>query len=142
MRSKQAAVFGFPNPLIGLVGFTAVVTVGIAMLAGAKFKRWFWLGLEAGTVFGLGFIHWLFFQSVYRIHALCIYCMIVWTVTIPIFLYVTLYNFRSGNITTPQRLKRLAGFIERNHGNILLLWYIILVTLILHYFWYYFKTVI
>src|SRR5215207_3715923 len=61
MQSKQAEVFGFPNPFIGLGAFPILAVVGAAMLAGAAFKRWFWLGLNAGLLFALGFVHWLFF---------------------------------------------------------------------------------
>src|ERR1700759_5598643 len=43
MKSWQANVFGFPNPFIGLGTFPAVAVVGAAILAGARFKRWFWL---------------------------------------------------------------------------------------------------
>ena len=82
MQSKQAHAFGFPNPFIGLMAFPVVIASGMAIFAGAKLKRWYWLGLEAGTIFGIGFIHWLFFESVYRIHALCPYCMVVWVTTI------------------------------------------------------------
>src|SRR5258708_7577477 len=46
--SKQGAAFGFPNPFLGLGGFAAVATIGVALAAGAAFKRWFWLVLEAG----------------------------------------------------------------------------------------------
>src|SRR5882724_3813824 len=55
MQSKQAHIFGFPNPFIGLMAFPVLITMGMAALAGAKFKRWFWLGLETGTVLGLLF---------------------------------------------------------------------------------------
>src|SRR5258708_21690663 len=57
MQSKQANAFGFPNPFIGLGTFPAVIVVGGAMLAGAQMKRWFWLILEAGLVFGLAFAY-------------------------------------------------------------------------------------
>src|SRR5882762_8112672 len=40
MESKQANAFGFPNPFIGIVGFSVVITTGMAMFAGAaKLKR-------------------------------------------------------------------------------------------------------
>lgn len=93
MRTAQASVFGFPNSLLGIAGFAIVATIGFALLSGAQFKRWFWLGTQAGLTFAVGFIFWLFFQSVFRIGALCPYCMGVWTVTIPMFVYVTAYNF-------------------------------------------------
>ncbi len=138
MKSKQAATFGFSNPFIGLAGFAITITIGTSMLAGATFKRWFWVGLEAGTIFGLGFVHFLFFQSVYRIGALCPYCMAVWVVTITTFWYVTLYNLRHGHIKTPAKLTKAVTFIQRHHLDILLFWFIVITGLILHRFWYYF----
>jgi uncharacterized membrane protein len=86
-----------------------VAAVGAALLAGAAFHRWFWLGLQAGVTFGFVFVHWLIFQSLYRIGALCPYRMIVWAVTISIFWYVTLRNL-------PARLA------VRYHGVVLTLW--------------------
>ncbi len=49
LKSAQGEAFGFPNPFLGLAGYAAVVTIGVAMLAGAKFKRWFWLVVEGRT---------------------------------------------------------------------------------------------
>ena len=43
MLSEQAALFGFPNPLIGIAAYFAPVVIGVAIFAGAKFKGWFWL---------------------------------------------------------------------------------------------------
>lgn len=142
MASDQAGAFGFPNPLIGIAAFSVVITIGMAMLAGAKFKRWFWIGLELGTIFGIGFVHWLFFQSVYRIGALCPYCMVVWSMVIPMFLYVTLYNLRTGVIPTPKGWEKFVAFLQKHHGDILLVWYLIIISLILNHFWYYWKTLI
>lgn len=142
MQSAQSHVFGFPNPIIGLAAFGALITIGLALLAGAQFKKWFWLGLELGTIFGVVFVHWLLFQSIYRIQALCIYCMIVWAVTIPIFLYVSIYNVKAGNIPVPKKMAGIANFKIRHHGEILAIWYIIIAVLILHHFWYYFGTVL
>jgi len=138
MKSPQAHAFSFPNPFIGLAGFAVVVTVGMALLAGAKFKRWFWIGLEAGTIFGVAFIHWLFFNTVYRIGALCPYCMVVWVATITSFWYVTLYNFETDTIPVPGRLQGTAAFMRRHHLDILLLWFVIIGALILKHFWYYY----
>lgn len=142
MKSEQASVFGFPNPLIGIMGFSVVTTIGMAMLAGAKFKRWFWLGLQAGTIFGVLFCMWLFHEAVYEIGSLCLYCIVVWAVTIPIFLYTTLYNIRFGHITVPDKLKSTANFVQRHHGDIVILWYLLIALGILTHFWYYWKTVL
>ncbi|WP_010306950.1 vitamin K epoxide reductase family protein [Saccharopolyspora spinosa] len=90
MDSAQAAVVGFPNPLIGVASFPVVVTAGVVVLAGFRPPRWFWLGMQLGTTLAVAFIHWLVVQSLYEIGALCPYCMIVWIVTIPLFWYTTL----------------------------------------------------
>jgi len=55
MRSVQASVFGFPNPLIGLIAFGTVIGIGAGLLAGARYRRWYWLGLNLGTLLGAGF---------------------------------------------------------------------------------------
>ncbi len=142
INTPQASAFGFANPVIGLVGFAVVVTIGAALLAGATFKRWFWLGLQAGTVFGIGFVTWLQYQSIFNIGALCPFCMVVWSVMIPIFWYTTLYNLREGRIKTSGKLNVIAGFMQRYHGEVLLTWYLIIIGIITVHFWYYWETLI
>ncbi len=138
MMSDQASAFGFPNPYIGIASFAVLITVGMAMLAGATFKRWFWLGLQAGTVFGVSFVHWLMYQSIFNIGSLCLYCMLVWAVTIPIFWYTLLMNITSGHITVPSRLRGAADFALRHHFDALIVWYLLIAGVILKHFWYYF----
>ncbi len=142
MKTAEASHFGFPNSLLGVAGFAVVASVGVAILAGAKFKRWFWLGLNAGSALGIIFLSWLFYETVYRIGALCPYCMVVWAVTIPIFFYTTMYNVQQGHIKVPAKLKPLADFKMRHHGDLLVLWYLIIAGLILNHFWYYWITLL
>ncbi|MEV4132809.1 vitamin K epoxide reductase family protein [Dactylosporangium sp. NPDC049742] len=133
MASDQAEVFGFPNPLLGLVGFTVVGTTGVAVLAGAVLPRWWWLGLQAGAVFGVVFVHWLFVQSVYRIGALCPYCMAVWVVTIAVFWYVTLHNLGG---------RPIVDAVARFHSTILTAWLLLLTALIGAEFWDFWRTLL
>ncbi|MET8339921.1 vitamin K epoxide reductase family protein [Streptosporangium canum] len=142
MKTEQASVFGFPNPLIGIAAFCVVATVGMALLAGARFRKWFWYGLQLGTVAGVVFVHWLIFQSLYRIGALCPYCMVVWAVTIPVFWYVTLANLEAGRIPLPGSARRAAFWAARYHTVVLTLWLLAIVGLILQRFWYYWITLV
>ncbi len=98
INTEQAAVFGFPNPIMGVVGFSVVITLGVMLLAGVALPRWIWIGLNVGTVFGFGFVIWLVIQSLYVIGALCPWCMVVWAAMIPIFWYVSAANFADGRI--------------------------------------------
>ncbi|WP_368069716.1 vitamin K epoxide reductase family protein [Nitriliruptor sp.] len=129
MASAQAEMFGFPNPLLGLIGFTVVVVTGAVMLGGARLPRWYRFGFQAGVTFGVPFVHWLAFQSLYRIGALCPYCLVVWAVTIPVFWYVTLDNLRTWGSARPVR------WVRRFHGVILTVWLLAIVVAIAVRFW-------
>ncbi|HET9721404.1 MAG TPA: vitamin K epoxide reductase family protein [Candidatus Saccharimonadales bacterium] len=138
--SNQAHAFAVPNYFLGIAGYAIIATVGAAMLAGAKFKKWFWQLVEVGVLFAFGFMTWLQFQTLYRIGALCLFCMILWAGTGPIFWYTSLYNLRRGNVPTPRRLRGAVNFMSRHHGDILLLWFLLIIALILKRFWYYWST--
>lgn len=139
IKSTQAHAFGFPNPFLGLAGYAAVTTIGVAMLAGARFKRWFWLLVEVGLLFAIAFLGWLIFQSLYTIHGLCPYCLAVDTVTIPMLWYVTLYNVDQKNIRLPKgKATRAYAWIRKHHLDAVVLIYILIFAWILHHFWYYY----
>ncbi|MFF8013278.1 vitamin K epoxide reductase family protein [Streptomyces sp. NPDC007929] len=106
LESDQAEVFGFPNPMLGLVAYGVVICVGASLLAGARFPRWYWLTFDAGCLFGVGFVTWLQFESLYRINALCLWCCLAWAATIPLFWYVTSYAVRQGFLPAPGAVRR------------------------------------
>lgn len=138
MKSKQANAFGFMNTYIGLIGFPVLVTTGVAMLAGARLKRWYWLGMHAGLTFGVAFAYWLLFESVYRIRALCPWCLTVDVAITTIWWYVTLFIFYNGYIKLPARFQKGGQFIKRHHADILVFFFLLVIAGILQHFWYYF----
>jgi len=140
--SSQSHLFGFPNYFIGIAGYSAVAAIGVVLLAGARFKRWFWQAMQLGVISATAFLTWLQFETLYRIGALCIFCMVVWVVNMPLFLYLTLYNLRAGNIKTPKKLEGVVAFAQRYHLEILTVWFLIIIALILKRFWYYWSTVL
>ena len=104
METWQSELFGFPNPFIGLVGFSIIITTGMALLAGARFARWYWLGLQVGVTLGAVFAVWLWSQALFDIYILCLYCMIVWAAMIPLVILTTLRNLAQGVIPAPAGL--------------------------------------
>lgn len=108
LDSWQGSVLGFPNPILGLAGWVAPIVVGMALLAGARFARWFWLLFELGLLFAFAFVCWLIGQSIFVLGTLCPWCMATWVVTIPTFYAVTLHVLRSGLLPTPAPLRRVA----------------------------------
>jgi uncharacterized membrane protein len=110
LSSPQGAVFGFPNPLLGLGGFAAVIAVGVSLLAGARFARWYWIAFNVGIAGALTFVIWLIGQSIFVLNKLCPWCMLVWLVTIPLFWIVTSRNLADG--VFGQRLVGLGRFLR------------------------------
>ncbi|MGA3150152.1 MAG: vitamin K epoxide reductase family protein [Candidatus Saccharimonadales bacterium] len=138
--SQQSHLFGFPNYFIGVGGYAVVAVMGVAILAADKLKRWFWQLLQTGLTFAIAFLTWLQFETIYRIGALCLFCIVVWAASIPMFWYTTLYNLRAGNIKTPTQLKKVVGFAQKYHLEIVALWFLIIIALIIKRFWYYWQT--
>ncbi|ORB32494.1 vitamin K epoxide reductase family protein [Mycolicibacterium parafortuitum] len=137
MITPQASLFGFPNPLIGIVAFTVVVVTGVLALARVNLPRWYWAGLAVGTLLGAVFVHWLIFQSLYRIGALCPYCMVVWAVTIPL-LVVT-----ASIVAAPQRSgSAVLRTLHTWRWSLVTLWFTAVVLLILERFWNYWSTLL
>lgn len=107
MQTWQSSVFGFPNMFIGIVAFAVIITTAMGLLAGAKFARWYWLGLQAGVTLGFAFVVWLWSQALYSIHILCPFCMVVWAAMIPLFVWVTVRNVSHGVIRLPEGPARI-----------------------------------
>jgi len=103
--SWQGRVFGFPNPLLGLMTFPAPIIIGFALLGRVRFPNWFWLVFNLGHWFAIGFIAWLSTESIYNIRTLCPWCSLVYAVVIPMWLAVTLHNMAAGRYG-----KALVGF--------------------------------
>jgi uncharacterized membrane protein len=91
MLSPQSEILGFPNPLLGLPMFAVVVTIGIALLAHARFAGWFWILLALSQVVSAALVAWFIFQTLFRIQLLCPWCSLVWLVTVPLLFYTVAY---------------------------------------------------
>ena len=125
MSSPQSEAFGFPNSFIGVIGFAVVLTLGVVWLPGEQVKGWIWGGLQAGTVFGIAFVTWLQVQSIYKIGALCPYCMVVWAVMIPLFVGVTRHSLR---LVAPEA--GITRLVSNWNVLIVALWYVAVVAAI------------
>ncbi|WP_299165054.1 vitamin K epoxide reductase family protein [uncultured Arthrobacter sp.] len=105
-RTWQAALFGFPNPLIGIVAFAVILTTAMVLFSGARPARWYWRGLQAGVTLGFVFIVWLWSQALFAIHILCLYCMAVWAVMIVLTVLLTARNAIHGDLPVPSVVRR------------------------------------
>ena len=109
LQSWQGSLFGFPNPIIGIAGWAMVLVVAVALLAGARFDRWFWIVFNLGVVGAMALVVFLIITSIFVLGTLCPWCMVTWVATIPTFLIVTLNNLRNGTIALPPRGRAFAA---------------------------------
>lgn len=137
MVTPQASFLGFPNPLLGIAGFTVVVVTGVLAVAKVALPRWYWAGLAVGLLIGAGFVHWLIFQSLYRIGALCPYCMVVWAVTVTVLVVVVSILLRPV-VADRGALRMLLGW----RWSIVTFWFTGVFLLIVIRFWNYWSTLL
>lgn len=136
MATPQASLLGFPNPLIGIAAFTVVAVSGVLAVTKVRLPRWYWTGLAIGTLVGAGFVHWLIFSSLYRIGALCPYCMVVWAITIPLLVVFTTFTVE------PKDGHKISRGLHRWRWTLTALWFIALIVLIVIRFQNYWLTLI
>lgn len=139
MNTEQASLLGVPNTIFGLMAFSMLLTFGVLLISGAKFSKHVWLAAQIMATLGVVFMHYLFFQGVFRINAICPWCFVTWIITIPTFWYITVYNIRQQYLWLP---KRIAQRVQKHHADVLIVWYIIIFGILLHRFWYYWSTLL
>ncbi|WP_395820659.1 vitamin K epoxide reductase family protein [Curtobacterium flaccumfaciens] len=133
MASWQGHLFGFPNPLLGVMGFVAPIAVAVLLLAGFRNgSRWFWIVFNAGVFLAWVFVTWLFTQTVFVIGALCPWCMLVWSMTIPMFWVFTIWNMAQGRFgAAAQRVGR--SLLPFSWAFVLANYLVIIVTIIIKF---------
>lgn len=85
VNTPQAALFGFPNTLIGITSYSVLITLGILLLARVALPLWVLRGVVLGSGLAVIFVSYLAYQSIFVIGALCAYCIVAWGMTLPIF---------------------------------------------------------
>ncbi|WP_432571801.1 vitamin K epoxide reductase family protein [Kineococcus sp. SYSU DK005] len=108
MESAQAALFGFPNPLLGIGAFAVSGTLGVLLLSGTALPRRVERGYLLGITLGAVFVAWLVVQALFSIHALCPYCMVVWAVVVPTFWVSLADALDRGLLPVPRALRGAA----------------------------------
>lgn len=81
-QSWQAEIIKFnglsyPNAFFGIAAEAVFITVAVIGLARVIVPRWFAVCTWLGGLAALAYAYWLFTQSVFVIHALCPWCLIL-----------------------------------------------------------------
>lgn len=136
MGSWQGSVFGFSNTILGVTMFVAPIAVGVAILAGARFAAWFWWLYQLGLFFGFAFIFWLAYQSIFSLGTLCPWCMVVWSVMIPLWWISFLRPHAVGVVPHSAKTQRIFLFLYQWSWVLIVCSYLLIaITAQLHLDW-------
>lgn len=128
LDSPQSQAFGFPNVVIGILAFPVLVTTGVVLLTGARLPRWYWRGLLAGAVFGMGFVFWLQYHALFTLRAICPWCALVWAVMIPIFVHTFARATQNGALPASSGVRAL---LVQYRWILTALWWVLVIALAL-----------
>lgn len=112
ISSAQGSLFGMPNPILGVIFWSATLAIGVALAAGSQPARWFRLGFLAAVTGALALVVWFITQSVFVIGVLCPWCMLTWAATIPLFWMVLLDSVATGVLPLPVTVRRIAALLR------------------------------
>lgn len=100
-NNDASKIFGIPNAFLGLMLQPVLVAFAAAMLGGSKFPKWLhtatWL-MMLGAFF---YAHWLLFVSTFVIHALCIWCLTLFSSTLVSCYALTRWVFAAEELALP-----------------------------------------
>jgi uncharacterized membrane protein len=132
MQTWQSHVFGFPNSLIGIMGYSVVVTVAIAGLSGVKFPKKFMQAAQIGYGLGLIFAYWLFFQSVFVIQVLCPWCLAVTFVTTIVFEALLRYNLRENTFGLSKKThQQVSEWLKKDYDKLAVaIWIVAMIAIV------------
>lgn len=136
--SAQSHTLGLPNELIGIAMFSVLIAVGVATLAGAKLKKWFWCLFMLGMIGFMANVLRLFYVSVFQIEALCLLCSAVWFSGWAITTSGFAWMYDAGLFETKKRYGSTLKLIRRNIIGFWILLLIIMTFIVLNHFWYYY----
>ncbi len=111
IASPQASAFGFPNSFIGVAGYGGILLAALTIAAGGtKLASAWWRMMAGGLALATTFAGWLFYQGVFNIGKLCLYCMLVWFVTSAMLWLVVAYCIEKKHLNLGKKLNKLLGY--------------------------------
>lgn len=134
LSNKWAALFGFPNTLLGIVMFSVLLTFGLSLLTGTELKKWLWKVLAIVSLILILFSAWFFATSLYVIGKICIFCIFIWAVSVPIFLYGFDWLIVNKHLNAKWTKSKLIKLLRNNHSELIFGTYALMLTMYMYRF--------
>lgn len=126
-------IFGMPNAIWGVLGFSVMVLLSAWLVAGKTFPRWVWAAWTAGAGAALLSVFFFLAISISVLGVLCPYCLLVWCVSVPLLGVLGGQTLRQG-ATLTHSLSKTSRIIIRYSWVFSLVIYLIITLVILFRF--------
>jgi uncharacterized membrane protein len=130
LGDKYAAIMGPPNAFIGMVVFTLLFGFGLQRISGGTWTK---LVAKLAVIFSIIiflFSVWFYLISIYAIGKICIFCIFIWTVSMPIGIY-GLKDYLENQKDKGSFSKNVSEFLQKHHFTLLVMFYATLIILFL-----------
>lgn len=126
LNAHQSSVFGFPNSLLCISFFAVMLSAGLVGWTGGVINTKLRLVYEAMALFFVGFGFWYFWQSIFNIGSMCIYCVFCYGSVLAISGAWFRLNYREFGFT-----KNYQSYINKfvDNGYDILVWFLIAVAI-------------
>jgi uncharacterized membrane protein len=128
LGNKLSAVFGPPNAFIGMVVFSMLFAFGLQRLSGGTWTSFTAKFVAAFSKIIMLFSLWFFYISLYSIGKVCIFCLFIWTVSMPIGIY-GVKDYLENSKNPPDYQIKIRDFLSKHHFTLLVVVYATLVSL-------------
>ena len=121
----------FPNAFFGIAAESVFVTLAVIGMIRVRVPRWFAICTWLGGLCALAYAYWLFSQSMFVIHALCPWCIVLMFSTTMQFISLTHASVSSQKLLV-KRFSLVESYYRLRYDLLIdVLWIAVLVTLIL-----------
>lgn len=133
LANRWSSLFGFPNAFIGIAIFAMLFMASLLLVSGGKPTQFFTRSLLSISTILILFSLWFFSMSLYVIGKVCLFCIFIWAVSVPIYWYGLLHHW---NVHQPKSnwLRKFHAFGTIHHMEALVLVYILMLALFLFRF--------
>jgi len=135
MSSAQSEFLGIPVSIIGLMAFTALITVTVLVMVGVKLPKQIWTMIVAAATAGFLAVLYLIIESIFFMHIICPWCFTIWITTPLIFLGTTVGYVDNIPKKKLSRIDQAVSFVAKNANNIASIWYSLFFLSLLVVFW-------
>lgn len=127
MVTWQGHLFGLPNPIVGLIGFAGMLAVGVFFATGTRIPAWIRWGQLIGITVAMAMVTLFQYTIFFVLDALCPWCMVIWSMTGPMFLSSLANRFgwraRTAVLLTLLWYAAIIGMIVWKFGSRFLVWW-------------------